>query len=147
MKHRPAKERFEEKFRVTPGCWVWTAALGNKGYGHFWNGSKPVPAHRMSWELYEGEIQAGLHVLHRCDNHLCVNPNHLFLGTNLDNVFDKVQKGRHPVGEKGAKAKLTSDQVLAIRRDNRSQRRIAEDYGVSHTVIGHIKNRVIWRHL
>lgn len=147
MKHRPVKERFEEKFRITPGCWVWTAALGKKGYGHFWNGSHPVPAHRMSYELYEGEIPNGLHVLHRCDNVLCVNPSHLFLGTNLENVIDKIEKDRHPRGSKASTAKLTEEQVMAIRADMRSQRKIAADYGVSHTIIGYIKSNATWRHV
>lgn len=79
-------------------CWLWTAAVTGNGYGHFAVGPRIgrrfIRAHRFAWKLFRGEIPNGLHVLHRCDNRLCCNPSHLFLGTNVDNVADKVAKNR-----------------------------------------------------
>ena len=147
MKYRSVIDRFAEKFRVTPGCWVWTAALGNSGYGHFWSGTGPIPAHRMSYMLYKGEIGEGLSVLHRCDNRLCVNPDHLFLGTNKENTADMVSKDRQAKGSRLGAAKLNEAQIASIRADERSQRKIASEYGVSHTTIGQIKNNQLWRHV
>lgn len=76
------------------GCWVWTGSKIPTGYGKLSIHNKKVAAHRLSWALHNGPIPAGLHVLHRCDNPPCVNPEHLFLGTDGDNAADKVSKGR-----------------------------------------------------
>lgn len=138
--------RFNAKFRVTPGCWIWTAALGNSGYGHFWAYGRPNPAHRISYQLFVGPVD-DLHVLHRCDNRLCVNPDHLFLGTIQDNTVDMVSKNRQAKGSRLGAAKLSENQIAAIRADTRSQRKIAADYGVSHTTIGQVKSRTLWRHV
>lgn len=140
-------DRFVEKFRVTPGCWVWTAGLGSNGYGHFWNGLGPTPAHRMSYMLFIGAIPDGLGVLHKCDNRLCVNPDHFFLGDNADNTADMVSKGRQRKGAQVAASKLDDEQVKLIRSDSRSDRKVAHDYGVSHTTINDIRSNKIWRHI
>lgn len=89
-------ERFEAKYipEPTSGCWIWTASLGSTGYGQFHDGERVVKAHRFSYSTYIGTIPDGMHVLHRCDQPLCVNPSHLFIGTNADNVADMVAKGR-----------------------------------------------------
>ncbi len=76
------------------GCWVWIGALDTLGYGHLTIKRKLRLAHRVSWELANGSIPDGLHVLHHCDNPPCVNPSHLFLGTHLDNMRDMIAKGR-----------------------------------------------------
>lgn len=146
MKRLSFADRFNSKFRITPGCWIWTAAIGNKGYGHFWSVVRPEPAHRVSYRLHNGEIADGLLVLHRCDNRLCVNPDHLFLGTNQDNMTDMVKKDRQAKGSSLGAAKLDESQIASIRADSRSQRKIAAEYGVSHTAIGEIKNNRLWRH-
>lgn len=91
-------DRFEAKYIPEPnsGCWIWTGApQRTRGrYGSFNYFGKPTPAHRVSWLLYRGEIPLGLYVLHRCDNGFCVNPDHLFLGTQQDNMDDMTKKGR-----------------------------------------------------
>jgi len=76
------------------GCWLWLGSTNAKGYAHLKYNNRQQRANRFSWTAYNGEIPPGLHVLHRCDNRLCVNPDHLFLGTNQDNVDDRVNKGR-----------------------------------------------------
>jgi hypothetical protein len=96
-------EMFESKvYYSLDGCHYWLASINKKGYGNFRiNKSRSMgKAHRASYVLYKGEIPKGMQVLHRCDNPSCVNPNHLFLGTNSDNVADKVAKNRQhrPIG-------------------------------------------------
>jgi len=138
------QERFDEKWELDPqsGCWVWTSSLGNKGYGEFWIYGRHQLAHRISWMLHKGSIPThnsyhGMCVLHKCDNPPCVNPDHLFLGTHLDNTRDRDKKGRQP-------SKLNPRQVLAIRDDPRMKKDIAADYSVSRTLISMIKNRKRW---
>ena len=91
MAARITRRAFEENFEKGPGCWIWFGArLNGKGYGSYFG----KIASRVSWEHFEGPIPEGFHVLHTCDNPRCVNPSHLFLGTNDDNCKDKAQKGR-----------------------------------------------------
>ena len=142
---RSARQRFEAKFRVTPGCWEWTAGFFTNGYGQFWFREKVISAHVASHIIYLGEIPDGLWVLHRCDNRKCVNPDHFFLGTRIDNIEDMLAKGRNQMGEAHYQAKLTKEDVLAIRNDSRPIRQIAAEYGVHHTSIGAIKNGKSWR--
>ncbi len=139
-------ERFEAKLQKTDGCWEWKAAIGGRGYGHYWFEGRPRPAHQVAFLLFKGPIAGGLFVLHKCDNRKCVNPAHLFLGTNAENMADMVSKRRQAIGSKVSSSKLTESQIAAIRQDQRSQRRIGSEYGVSHTTIGQIKSGQIWRH-
>lgn len=95
---RPLAERFWSKVDKTAGltgCWIWTGCTQVDGYGQIWVEDGMRPAHRVAFELVEGIIPVGLEVLHRCDNPICVNPFHLFTGTQSDNIRDCVAKGRH----------------------------------------------------
>lgn len=135
-------------------CWLWNAALRSGGYGELWSGGaanvgEMVSAHRVSWELHYGAIANGLHVLHRCDTKRCVNPTHLFLGTNDDNVADKMAKGRHwvPRGEASSMAKMTDKKIREIRASKLKQTEIAKIYNVRQGYISKIITRALWSHV
>lgn len=141
-------DRFEEKYiRAESGCHLWIASKNPAGYGHFSVDCEVKDAHRISYELYVGQIPKGMFVLHRCDNTSCVNPEHLFLGTQADNLDDMDMKGRRntPHGETHYCAKLTLKQVESIRVDDRTHRAIAKHYGVGKTIIGAIKRGEKWK--
>ena len=148
-------EKHPEKFYVDSetGCWIWTACR-NKGYGAVRHLGRMTPAHRVSWIYAFGEIPKasgshGMCVCHKCDNTLCVNPEHLFLGTHQDNMDDMVAKGRDKKvnGEAIGIAKLTEEDIPYILADNRSMDEIALDYGVSQSAISKVKRRVTWKHI
>jgi hypothetical protein len=130
------------------GCILWIGCRDSHGYGQLRvGGRKKKLAHRLSYELSVGPIPEGLHVLHRCDTPLCINPDHLFVGTNSDNVRDKLSKGRGTHGPTTGNAKLTPEDVMKIRNDSRTQRVIAAEYGVSSSRICEIKTRKAWNYL
>lgn len=147
------EERFWAKVDKTPGhgpkgdCWVWTAARLKAGYGQFWFQIKIMLAHRFSWELAYRKPPNDLCVLHTCDNPPCVNPSHLFLGTNKDNSQNMTVKGRQAEGECAGAAKLTTDQVLKIYRDPRPYSQIIRDFPASTSRVSHIKSGRNWSHL
>lgn len=89
-------DRFWEKVDKATECWEWRAGTNHHGYGWFKGPDGAVLAHRFAWELINGPIRDGFWVLHHCDNRLCVNPEHLYLGDNQQNVDDKMRRGRHP---------------------------------------------------
>jgi hypothetical protein len=154
----PLIDRFWSRVDKSGDCWVWTAATTNGGYGVIRDtgrNGKIIRAHRLSWELHNGPIPAGIEVCHRCDNPPCVNPAHLFLGTHQDNVTDTVNKGRAsgggPRGSLHHQAKLTEAQVLDIRAvyaaGAASQRQLARKYNVDRGTIQHIVKRMVWTHI
>lgn len=134
-------------------CWVWAGALRTDGYGMLRVGYKQVTTHRLSWQLYRGEIPHGLNVCHHCDNKQCVRIDHLFLGTAKDNYHDLMDKELHIRGIKHGMAVLTEEQVLEIRRLYRKRHRLyngsalAKDFKVSHPTIMDIVHRRHWKHL
>lgn len=100
-------ERFWSKVNIVEKeCWEWQASLDYFGYGNFYADGKNCRAHRYSWTIHKGNIPKGLLVCHKCDNPKCINPDHLFLGTHLDNAFDMVEKGRALIHRKERLKKL-----------------------------------------
>ena len=131
-------------------CWEWTAAKDEDGYGFFWWKNKQVRAHRFSAEHFGGLSVGGIQVLHTCDNPSCVNPKHLFVGTNADNMRDKNEKGRQVRGEGCHKAILKEKDVFAIRRSlsqGVSRKVLRVKYGVSKSTILWVANGWSWKHL
>lgn len=130
-------------------CWDWSGRLNIDGYAIFKvyvdKKIKWLRGHRVSWEIFKGEIPNGFLVLHKCDNRKCTNPNHLFLGNNKDNVDDMVNKDRG-FFKKGysLRAKLSDEQVLDILNSNEKQVVLKKKYGVCRETIRLIKRRKTW---
>lgn len=153
------EERFWPKVEKTNSCWLWAGSSVKSNlqehfrYGNFRVGKMTKYAHRVSWELHNGSIPEGMCILHKCDNPLCVNPKHLFLGTHADNMKDMSTKGRggvqDQVGEKNHYAKLTWETVREIRRryatGEEFQKDIAKDYNIERSLISMIVNYKVWK--
>lgn len=130
------------------GCWPWTATFNRDGYGLFSVDGVYRVAHRVAWEVTNGPVQAGLSVLHHCDNRACIRPSHLFLGTPADNSADMVAKGRQTCGARQVHAKLTDDHVRAIRSlhaAGHSQRDLAFLFNITQPNVGYIVRGDTWR--
>jgi hypothetical protein len=149
------RSRFEEKYTPEPntGCWLWIGAMAPGGYGKMRIGGRkvtPTLAHRVSYALHFGPFPDSLDVLHRCDQPVCVNPDHLFLGTQSDNNADRHRKGRTARGTsaRGTQAyqsKLTAEEVRLIRSLSGPNRLLAERFGVTRRTIDRVKNRESYR--
>lgn len=149
-KTRPAKERFMKKVTPDPnsGCWLWGASRTSDGYGSFNYLGKTTGSHRVSYQMFCGEIPKGLFVLHRCDVPTCVNPEHLFLGTNQDNSDDMVRKKRSTWGDRNSNVKLSSFEVLEIRKTtDKPLKETAQLYKISMAQVSRIISGRRWRHL
>lgn len=139
------------------GCWEWTASLNTNGYGQFRINGTTEQAHRAAWMIFRGPIPKDqsaygtVNVLHRCDNPLCVNPEHLFLGDQSDNATDAVSKGRWGkrgmIGEEHGRARLTEPQVRLIRASSDSAETLAIKLNVSKSTILHVRKRRSWKHI
>lgn len=177
MKTKPTlQDRFWSKVEKSDGCWVWTGSTERGGYGHMCltNSRKMGKAHRISWELHFGKIPDGMMVCHHCDNPPCVRPDHLFLGSNSDNVADMIAKKRDwrsvrpeaqpsgdrhgrrlhpetcPRGESSGQHILTEQQVIKIRKMRSAGMtlvKIASMFGVSFSAIHLIATRKSWKHI
>ena len=144
-----AKERIENKVERIPegGCWVWMGTTTVRGYGQLIKDTKKLSAHRASYEAFVGPIPKGMNVCHTCDNVSCVNPNHLFLGTQKQNLQDMARKGRSTRGEKSPSAKLTEEQVNQIRMMDETCSFISKIFNVSVSAISAIKRKERWSYV
>lgn len=154
-------QRFEEKFEVDniTGCWVWTASLDEHGYGMFRDSDykNMQRANRTSWRFYVGQMPTGMLVCHKCDNPNCVNPEHLFLGTQAENMADMKAKKRTSWGdnngENNGQSKLTVAAVIDIRarykRGNRYHagtiQELAKQYNVHPNYIAKVALKKVWK--
>lgn len=144
--------------QTSDGCWEWTGERRG-GYGRVCINGKKIQAHRLSYSVFVGDVPPEMFVCHRCDNPCCLNPTHLFLGTTQDNMDDCRRKNRtasghrstaarYPErvarGERHPCAKLSIEQVQAIRRDTRPQKEIAREFGIYQSAVSKIKNRKRW---
>lgn len=140
--------RFDSRVSPEPnsGCWLWMGPYCEE-YGAFSVRSKAYVAHRFSYERHKGVIPEGKIVMHHCDNTFCVNPSHLSAVEQSVNIADKVSKGRQAVGSGHGMAKLTEDDVRAIRASGLSLSKIAAQYGITKTMVSYIKRRQNWKHI
>lgn len=154
-------DRFDASYIPEPmsGCWLWIGAeQGSYGYGRIKVDGNVIPAHKYSYQRFVGQVPDGMLVCHRCDNPACVNPYHLFIGTNQDNSDDKVRKNRQakgvklakaqyenrPRGERNGNSKLSYEQVNNILSIDMPQRKLAKMFGVSQALISKIKRKEMW---
>lgn len=138
------KERFLKKVKKTLGCWEWTANKDFSGYGTFRVGNKIKKAHRVAYMLYVGEIPKGKNVCHKCDNPGCVNPKHLWIGTQQENMIDCVKKKRHQ------NQILKEEEIPIIRelyKKGESQRVLGEKFGVARETIKNVVTGKRWSYV
>lgn len=151
------EDLFLEKVAQIPfsGCWIWLGShIESVGYGRFGMGNREVEyAHRASWRLFRGAIPNGKFVCHHCDIRLCVNPDHLFIGTPAENMQDASRKGRIVLpkdeqrlrGEDQPMAKLKNDQVKYIRSCNETNKKLAYQFGIDASAVSRIRSRLTYR--
>jgi len=146
--------RFFDKVQITKHCWLWIGSLVSNGYGHFWFRGKTVYSHRFSYELFVEPIEPGKHILHRrgCGNRNCLNPHHLYMGTNDDNIKDRDTWGNPAVGEKQARSKLSEFDVITIRKIYNGSNKtfyndVAKIFSVHPNTIRSIIIGRTWKHL
>lgn len=152
----PVEQRMARQTRkMANGCWEWKGGIDADGYGRIRATLFDIPykkAHRVAWVLENKRpIPKDMVVCHSCDNPRCVNPAHLWLGSQEENQLDKISKGRHLIdvmrGEVHVDAKLTEVQVRAILADARPYAEIGHEYGIAASTVGSIKNRTSWAHI
>lgn len=140
-------DTFDQYVQVMPsGCHEWTGFRTVYGYGRY----RRKQAHRVAYTRSIGPIPTGLCICHRCDNRACVNPDHLFLGTHVDNMRDKTLKDRVHRGEDSDRAKLTEDDVRRLRKlaqSGWSEPRLASEFGISKGQARRISKREQWAHV
>lgn len=144
------KAYFEARITKMPsGCWHWLLAQDGHGYGAIGKNSKTYKAYRVAYTTYKGPIGVGQVVRHTCHNPICVNPDHLVLGTQFENCQDTVQAGRTPAGDKNGMSKLIVEQVKDIRASfpKLSRKELASKYSITLSMVCKILNRKTWRHI
>lgn len=143
-------EAYSDRSGGPDSCWLWLKASSPFGYGVIYDGTRNRMAHRMAWEIAHGPIPTGLLVCHVCDTPACINPSHLFVGTQGDNINDMFRKGRGVVGERNFNTKLTGDEVRQIRSRyaaGESQRSLGRAFRVANTTIKAVVDGKTWKHL
>ncbi len=139
----PPGMRFLSYVRETEGCHLWMGGRLRKGYGSFDGGA----AHRFAWELVNGPVPSGLHVLHRCDTPACVRVDHLWLGTSAENTADRVAKGRSARGETHGRSRLSLAQVQEILASKSGPTEIARQFGITAAHVMDIRAGRRWAHV
>lgn len=144
--------RFHQNYKVGDKnkCWEWLGLRFNQsGYGRFSIKGTSIPAHRAMMLLLHGDISADIQVCHTCDNPPCVNPNHLWLGSPLENTRDKISKGRdrYLCGGHNHISKLTEEIVRDIRKSTVSHRELARQLGVDEGAIRQARSGKTWKHV
>lgn len=144
-------QRFWSKVKKTDGCWLWESVITKRGYGLFNSQGKKIGAHRYAWMIVNGPIPEGLVVCHRCDNPPCVNPAHLFVGTQRENNLDCLAKGRRRYVYHPSYRKLSPEKVAAIRATYNPKhvtlRELAEQYEVSIPMIHYVVKGISHKNL
>ena len=130
-------------------CWLWTGAVcgGANGYGCIKIAGRAVRANRVAWEMAYGPVPEGLLVCHSCDTPLCVNVQHLWIGTNAENMEDRNRKKRNAAGQRHGRTHLTSEDIHAIRAAVGSQKAIAIKFGIAPSSVSAIRSRKFWSHV
>lgn len=147
--------KYVQKSDDPDGCWEWIGCKNSDGYGSFKINNKTYSSHRVSYALFIGDIPDRMLVCHSCDNPNCVNPAHLWLGTNKDNVTDMYNKGRQshvgaPKGENHWSHKLTEQKIYQIHKmieQGHAQRKIAKMFEISESTVSYIKSNLRWKHI
>jgi hypothetical protein len=129
------------------GCWLWLGTLDKKGYGVLSVGGKKAFAHRISLKVHGVHMKPSEWALHHCDNPCCVNPEHLYPGSNADNVEDRVRRGRGLAGSRNTNSKLTERQVIEMRSLEETSIIVAAKYGVSTNTVRRVRGRYGWMHI
>lgn len=154
MRQKSDTDRFHEKYipEVNTGCWLWCAGTFRDGYGKIRINGKFLKAHRYSYEIHYGEFDKTKNICHKCDVKPCVNPQHLFMGTPLDNTRDKIKKGRarYHRGEECHTARLAEYEVKEIRdyyKSGISSKFLAQKYRITKGHVWGIVTRKRWKHV
>jgi hypothetical protein len=133
------------------GCWIWRGDLNNRGYGKvmYRSGPRRVSrgAHQLSYEMFKGPIPDDLCVLHTCDQKPCIQPVHLYIGTNGKNTQDALERGQHPIGERHGRTPLLEADVRMIRASDESHAELGRRYGVTPQSIAAIRYGKTWKHI
>lgn len=149
VKHCSIKCRLMDAIEVDPDtdCWNWQGTRQWSGHGEIHYEGKTSRAHRVSYRAFKGEIPDGMAVCHSCDNPACINPDHLWLGSQAENLADMREKGRGTEGQTHPNAKLTEAAVREIRASKETSHALGRKYGVSHSLIVNVRQRKAWRHV